>query len=65
MAVVNGVEEARVDGLTLAEALRLLGFDERRVACEVDGQVVLREGFAQRRVHSEDAIEVVQFVGGG
>lgn len=65
MAVVNGVEEARVDGLALAEALRLLGFDERRVACEVDGQVVLREGFAQRRVHSEDAIEVVQFVGGG
>lgn len=65
MALVNGAEEPRVDGLSLAEALRVLGFDESRVACEVDGQIVLREGFSQRRVHSEDVIEVVQFVGGG
>lgn len=65
MACVNGVEETRADGLTLADALRLLGYDESRVACEVNGEIVLREGFAQRRVHSEDSIEVVQFVGGG
>jgi sulfur carrier protein len=42
-----------------------LGFAGRPVAVEVDGQVVSRGRFADRRLVGGEKIEIVMFVGGG
>ncbi|WP_080803631.1 sulfur carrier protein ThiS [Arabiibacter massiliensis] len=65
MAKVNGEEHPEADGGTLAAWLAAAGFDERRVACELDGEIVPREEYGARTLGPHDAVEVVRFVGGG
>jgi thiazole synthase len=49
----------------VADLLRHLGMEGRRVAVEVNGEVVPRDRHADRRLSAEDRVEVVAFVGGG
>ena len=65
MAKVNGEERPEADGGTLAAWLAFVGFDERRVACEVNGCIVPREEYGARTLGPHDVVEVVRFVGGG
>lgn len=65
MAKVNGEECPEADGCTLANYLAAAGFDERRVACELNGTIVPREDYPQRTLAPDDTLEVVRFVGGG
>lgn len=65
MAKVNGEERPEADGGTLAAWLAAAGFDEWRVACELNGQVVPRGEYGSRVLGPHDAVEVVRFVGGG
>ena len=51
--------------LTLAELLARLGIDARRVAVEHNLIIVKRAAFADTVVRDGDAVEIVNFVGGG
>jgi thiazole synthase len=66
--VVNGRErevEAPPTGLTVAALLREVGFEGKRVAVEVNGEVVPRAEHGSRTLAGGDAVEMVTFVGGG
>ena len=66
--VVNGAprELAAPDGvLTVAALVAEVGLAGRRVAVEVNGDVVPRADHGARRLADGDRIEVVTFVGGG
>lgn len=65
MAKVNGEVCPEADGCTLADYLATVGFDVRRVACELNGAIVPREDYPQRTLEPDDTLEVVRFVGGG
>lgn len=64
--VVNG-EPRRLPGPapTVAALVASLALGERRVAVEVNGEVVPRAEHAARRLAPGDRVEVVTFVGGG
>lgn len=62
---VNGVVRELADSPTVADLLRQLGHDPRRVAVEVNREVVPRARHAEHRLHAGDAVEVVTLVGGG
>lgn len=62
---VNGRPHAVPAGTTLADLLRSLSLAAPLVAVELNRSVVPRDRHAQVRLNDGDAIEVVQFVGGG
>jgi thiamine biosynthesis protein ThiS len=62
---VNGdVRELR-DGVTVEEFVRELGFAARRIAVEVNLDVLPRAAYGTRRLREGDVVEIVQFIGGG
>jgi sulfur carrier protein len=62
---VNGSVVALPSGATVADLLGTLGLDPQLVAVELNRRIVHRPEFAETRLASDDAVEVVEFVGGG
>lgn len=62
---LNG--EARVvsEGSTLADLVAELGLDGRKVAVELNLEIVPRSAYQVTRVADGDRIEIVHFIGGG
>ena len=63
--MLNGEERSCREGLTVADLVAELGLGKRRVAVEVNREIIPREEYAQHRLQLGDVIEVVHFVGGG
>jgi thiazole synthase len=62
---VNGEARSLPSPLTVAELLNQLGFDRRRVAVEVNNDIVPSPRHDERFLQADDAVEIVTFVGGG
>ena len=67
MLRINGTDREFAAGIpqTLTELLEKLGINQATVVAEIDGKIVARQNFAQTRLSSGQAIELVRFVGGG
>ena len=50
---------------TVAELLQTEGLAERRVAVEVNGEIVPRSAHATHALHDGDRVEIVHALGGG
>lgn len=64
MVKING-EMLDLAGKTLAEYLVSAGFDPLRIAVEKNGQIVPKATYGETILQEGDAIEIVNFVGGG
>jgi thiamine biosynthesis protein ThiS len=62
---LNGDAHELAGPLTVAELLARLQIDPRRVAVEHNLTVVKRDAYGRTTVREGDAIEIVNFVGGG
>jgi thiamine biosynthesis protein ThiS len=62
---VNGVSHSVDSGTTIANLIDQLGLQERRVAVEVNRQIVPRSQHPSHPLQDGDAIELVQAIGGG
>ena len=51
--------------MTVNDLLASLQIDARRVAVELNLVILKRDAFATTRIHEGDAVEIVNFVGGG
>lgn len=66
MRIVYNGEETTVPGaLTVQQLLEQQGIAGRRVAVEVNGEIVPRSRYAEHRLGEGDRVEVVFAVGGG
>jgi thiamine biosynthesis protein ThiS len=65
MIVFNGEERSCQDGWTLADLVEDLGLTKKRIAAEVNRDIIPREAYGQQRLQAGDVIEIVNFVGGG
>ncbi|MBI3784244.1 MAG: sulfur carrier protein ThiS [Deltaproteobacteria bacterium] len=63
--VINGEEQIVQDGISVADLVVALGLNRRRIAVELNQQIVAREAYEQRQLAADDALEIVTFVGGG
>ena len=52
-------------GATVADLVATLGLGPRRVAVEVNREIVPRDTYAATVLRDGDAVEVIHFVGGG
>ena len=64
MVKVNGTE-IDIAGKTLTEYLSTTNYDMKRVATEINGEIVPKAQYAQTVLKDGDNVEVVSFVGGG
>ena len=62
---VNGEAQNFAAGLTVAGLIAALGLDVRKVAVERNLEIVPRSTYAMVRLEAGDALEIVNFVGGG
>jgi len=62
--VLNG-ESRAVACRTVTELLELLGIDPRRVAVELNMEIVPKAEYGTTSLSDGDRIEIVHFVGGG
>ena len=63
--IINGNEETIEAGMTLAELLRRRNAEPKRVAVEVNRELVVRGEHDRTVIREGDRIEIVTFVGGG
>ena len=64
MVKVNG-KELDIAGKTLAEYLSTTNYDMKRIATELNGDIVPKATYAETVLKDGDSVEIVSFVGGG
>lgn len=63
--VLNGETRDFHDGVTVHDIVVDLGLTQRRIAVEVNRDILPRDAYAQRRLCEGDVVEIVHFIGGG
>lgn len=62
---VNGEKKTVPEGYTAEKLVESMALTGRRIAMEVNQEIVPRSSYTQHIFHSGDAIEIVHAVGGG
>ncbi|QOC22971.1 sulfur carrier protein ThiS [Wenzhouxiangella sp. AB-CW3] len=62
---INGQPRETADNLTVAALLEELGYGEKRVAVERNGELVPKSRHGEELLADGDHIEIVQAIGGG
>lgn len=65
MITVNGKELENIASKTVAEYLAESGYDVKRIAVEINGDIVPKSSYETTILQDGDSVEVVSFVGGG
>jgi thiamine biosynthesis protein ThiS len=62
---VNDEPRELAAGTTVADLVATLGLGPRRIAVEVNREIVARATYAETVLRDGDTIEIIHFVGGG
>lgn len=65
MIFVNSKEQEIPDGASLPGLIEILNLTNKRVAIEVNQELVVKNEWAACVLKSGDRVEIVSFVGGG
>ncbi|QVL47722.1 MAG: sulfur carrier protein ThiS [Thiocapsa sp.] len=63
--ILNGAATEVADALTMAELIEQLELGTRRLAIEVNAELVPRSCFSEHRLAPQDQVEIIHAVGGG
>ena len=63
--IVNGSKTTVPEDYTAAQLVEALALGERRIAMEVNEEIIPRSQYPQHRFNQGDRIEIVHAVGGG
>jgi len=63
--MLNGESRNVREGVTVDELVRDLGLNQRRIAVEVNRDILPRDQYGEHQLHEGDVVEIVQFIGGG
>ncbi len=63
--VLNGEEREIAPATSLLQLLELAGYAQRRVAIEINREIVPRSRHASRLLQPDDRVEIVHAIGGG
>jgi thiamine biosynthesis protein ThiS len=64
-AIINGERRTLPGGTTVSDLLGELRVGGRRVAVEINRDIVPKGEYPKRLIAEGDQVEIVQFVGGG
>ena len=62
---LNGNSYEINDGTNLNELLNKLKIEKKKVAIEINGEIVQKEKYQNLVLNKDDKVEIVHFIGGG
>ena len=62
---INGEKRQIPLSLTVTDLLKTLDIDSRRVAVEINRVIIKKQEYDNHNLNDGDAVEIVNFVGGG
>lgn len=62
---INGEQRSLENGLNLLQLIALLKLENKRLAIEINQQIVPRSEHASYTLRADDKVEIVQAIGGG
>jgi len=62
---LNGEPRQLRDGVTVADLVVELGLRARRIAVEINLDILARDDYERRALRDGDVVEIVHFIGGG
>ena len=63
--VLNGKQQLVTDQCTISELIVQLGLAEKRLAVEVNLDIIPRSEHSQHQLSADDKVEIVHAIGGG
>jgi len=63
--ILNGTESEYPDKLSASELLSSLGLADKRLALEINEEIVSRSTFDSHIINPGDRVEIVHAIGGG
>ncbi len=63
--IINAKQQEIPDASNLTQLLVFLNLENKRLAIEVNKELVLRSLFSEHQLQDDDQIEIVQAIGGG
>ena len=63
--IVNGESQSLESDASLQQLLVMLGLDGKRIAVEVNRDIVPRSDYDSYKLSEDDTIEIVNAIGGG
>ncbi len=63
--ILNGNDKQLDSNTSLTQLLKALDLSEKRLAVELNQQIVPRSDFASTMLNDQDQVEIVQAIGGG
>jgi sulfur carrier protein len=63
--MLNGTPTEVAEALTMADLIEALQLGDRRLAVEVNAELVPRSRFQEHRLEPQDQVEIIHAVGGG
>ena len=63
--VLNGSDRQVDSNISVSQLLEELGLTEKRLAVEINQQIIPRSNFTDHILNEKDNVEIVQAIGGG
>ena len=63
--ILNGDNKQLDSGTSIAQLLETLDLSEKRLAVEINQQIIARSDFSNFTLSDQDKVEIVQAIGGG
>jgi sulfur carrier protein len=63
--IINGSSREVPDNLSASELILTLGLADKRLALEINREIVPRSTFESHIIHPDDKVEIVHAIGGG
>ena len=63
--IINGSSREVPDNLSASELILSLGLANKRLALEINREIVPRSTFESHIIHADDKVEIVHAIGGG
>lgn len=63
--LLNGNDKQLESNTSITQLLELLDLTEKRLAVEINQQIIARSDFSNTTLQSNDNVEIVQAIGGG
>lgn len=63
--ILNGRKKSITEGLTASGLIDALDLGDRRIAVEVNSEIVVRSALVSHVLHPGDRVEIIHAIGGG
>lgn len=63
--IINGETQTVADAINISQLIEALALQNKRLAVEVNQELIFRSDYDQHQLQADDVVEIVQAIGGG